>query len=91
MISCTVYLEKSNPLLIIPFIFHFLFRRTSSAFIGARAFKCCKNDEDNQVCYWIQNKGAEIYFAFFLYFPFSISHSNVMNMEIVVKDFTGTS
>ena len=27
----------------------------------------------------------------FLYFPFSISHFNVMNMEICVKDFSGTT
>ena len=31
-------------------------------------------------------------FAFFFYFfPFSISHSKVMNMEIFVKDFSGTT
>ena len=42
--------------------------------------------------YWKQNQGAEIYFAFFFYFfPFSISGSKVMNMEIFVKDFSGTT
>ena len=42
--------------------------------------------------YWKQNQGAEIYFCLlFLFSPFSISHSNVMNMEIFVKDFSGTT
>ena len=30
-------------------------------------------------------------FVFFFCFPFSISQSNVMNMEIFVKDFTGNT
>ena len=29
-------------------------------------------------------------FVFFLFFPFSISHSKVMNIEIFLKDFSGT-
>ena len=42
--------------------------------------------------YWKQNQGAEIYFCLlFLFFPFSISHSKVINMEIFVKDFSGTT
>ena len=43
--------------------------------------------------YWKQNQGAEFYFCLlFLFFPFSISHSKVMNiMEIFVKDFSGTT
>ena len=42
--------------------------------------------------YWKQNHGAEIYFCLlFLFFSFSISHSKVMNMEIFVKDFSGTT
>ena len=42
--------------------------------------------------YWKQNQGAKIYFSLlFLYFPFSISHSKVMNMEIFVKDFSRTT
>ena len=32
-----------------------------------------------------------IFSLFFLFFPFSISHSKVMNMEIFVKDFSGTT
>ena len=32
-----------------------------------------------------------IFTFFFLYFPFSISHFKDMNMEICVKDFSGTS
>ena len=34
--------------------------------------------------YWKQNQGAEIFLPF-LFFPFSTSHSKVMNMEIFVK------
>ena len=42
--------------------------------------------------YCKQNQGAEIYFCLlFLFFPFSISHSKVINMEIFVKDFSGTT
>ena len=54
--------------------------------MSATVFKFCIHIEDNQVCYCKQNQGAEIYFCLlFLFFPFSISHSNVMNMEIFVK------
>ena len=60
--------------------------------ISATVFKVCKHNEDNQVYYCKQNLGAEIYFCLlFLCFPFSVSHSNVMNMEIFVKDFSGTT
>ena len=39
-----------------------------------------------------QNKGVQIYFCLpFLFFFFSISQSNVMNMEIFMKDFSGTA
>ena len=42
--------------------------------------------------YCKQNQGAEIYFCLlFLFFIFSISHSNVINMEIFFKDFSGTA
>ena len=42
--------------------------------------------------YLKQNQGAEIYFCLlFLFFPFSISHSKVMNIELFVKDFSGTT
>ena len=55
-------------------------------------FKLCIHDEDNQVYYCKQNEGAEIYFRLlFLFFPFSISHSKIMDMEIFVKDFSGTT
>ena len=38
--------------------------------------------------YFKQNQGAKIYLfsSFSIFFPFSISHSNVMTMEIFVKD-----
>ena len=58
----------------------------------ATVFKLCIHNEDNQVYYCKQNQGAEIYFGLlFLFFPFFyliISQSNVMNMEIFVKDFS---
>ena len=42
--------------------------------------------------YLKQNQGAMIYFCLlFLFFPFSISHSIVMNIGIFVKDFTGNT
>ena len=42
--------------------------------------------------YQKQNQGAEIYFCLlFLFSFFSISHSYVMNIEIFVKDFSGTA
>ena len=42
--------------------------------------------------YCKQNQGAEIYFCLlFLFFIFYISQSNVMNMEIFVKDFSGAA
>ena len=42
--------------------------------------------------YWNQNQSAEIYFCLlFQFFTFSISCSKVMNMEIFLKDFSGTT
>ena len=42
--------------------------------------------------YYKQNQGAEINFCLlFLFFIFSISQSNVMNMVIFVIDFSGTT
>ena len=42
-----------------------------------------------------QNQDVKIYFCIFcllfLFFFFSISQSNVMNMEIFMKDFSGTA
>ena len=58
----------------------------------ARVFKFCEQDNKDQVYYWKQNQDGEIYFCIlFLFFTFSISHSNIMNMEIFVKDFSGTT
>ena len=60
--------------------------------MSATVFKFCIHIEDNQVCYCKQNQGAEIYFCLlFLFLPFSIFHSNVMNIEIFVKDFLGAT
>ena len=38
-----------------------------------------------------KTKVLRFIFAFFFYFFFSISHSKVINMEIFVKDFSGTT
>ena len=98
MTGYTVYKRISHIWLISPFIgpFFFLsnnfFHLISSASVGVTVFKFCMHNEDNQVHYCKQNQGAEIYFCLlFLFFPFSISHSKVINMEIFVKDFSGTA
>ena len=71
--------------------FQFFFHHISSASMSARVFKFCIHNEDDQVYYRKQNQRAEIYFCLlFLFFPFSISYSKVMNMEIFDKDFSGT-
>ena len=63
--------------------FNYFFHYISSFFV---------HDEDNQMNYWKQIQDSEIYVCLlFLFFPFSISHSNVINMEILVKDFLGTT
>ena len=54
--------------------FHFI----SSASMSARVFKVCIHNEDNQVYSCNLNQGAEIYFAFFFYFSFILSHSTVI-------------
>ena len=60
--------------------------------MSATVFKFCIHNEYNQVYYCKQNQDAEIYFCLlFSIFRFSISHSNVINMEIFVKDFSGTA
>ena len=42
--------------------------------------------------YCKQTQDAEIYLCLlFQFFLFSISHSDVMNMQIFVKDFSGTT
>ena len=73
-----------------PFFFPFFFHLVSSASMSARVFKFCINDEYNQVYYWKQNQGAEICFCFLLFFSF-VNLSKVMNIEIFVKDFSGTT
>ena len=68
------------------------FHLISSASMSATVFKFCIHNEDNQVYNYKQNQGAAIcFYLLFLFFLFSISHSNVMNMEIFVKDFLGTT
>ena len=60
--------------------------------MSARVFKFCEQYYNDQVYYWKQKQDAEIYFCIlFLFFTFSISHSNIMNMEIFVKDFSETA
>ena len=75
--------------------FQLFFHLISLASISATVFKLYIHNEDNQVYYCKQNQGVEIYFCLlFLYTVFSffsISQSNVMNMEIFVKDFSGTA
>ena len=71
-----------------PTIFHLI----SSASKRAKVIKFYIHNDDNQVYYCKQNQGAEIYFCLlFLFSLCSISHANVMNMDIFVKDFTGTT
>ena len=71
--------------------FQQFFHLISSASISATVFKFCIHNEDNQVYYCKRNQDSEIYFCLlFLFFSF-FYHSNVMNMEIFVKDFSGTS
>ena len=42
--------------------------------------------------YWKQNEVPRFILpSFSFFFPFSISHSKVMNMEIFVKDFSETT
>ena len=72
--------------------FQQFFHLISSAFRSATVFKFCMHNENNQVVYCKQNQGAEIYFCLlFLFFLSSICHSNVMNIEIFVEDFSGTT
>ena len=72
--------------------FQHFFHLISLASISATVFKLFIHNEDNQVYYCKQNQGAEIYFCLlFLFFFFSISQSNAMNIEIFIKDFSGTA
>ena len=72
--------------------FQQFFHLISSACMSATVFKYCIYNEDNQVYNCKQNQGAEIYFCLLiLFFLFSICRSNVMNIEIFVKDFSGTT
>ena len=72
--------------------FQQFFHLISSASMSATVFKFCIQNEYNQVYYCKQNRGAEIYFCLlFLFSLFTFSHSNVMNMEIFIKDSSGTT
>ena len=74
------------------FLSNKFFHHIITASMSTRVFKFCICDEDNEVYFCKQNQAAEIYFChLFLFSPFSISHSKVMNMEIFVKDFSGTT
>ena len=55
----------------------------------ARVFKFLMHLESGQVYCRTENQDTQIYF--YLLFPFSISHSNVIHREICVKDFSGTT
>ena len=57
------------------------------ASVRVRIFKFCMHIESGQVYCGTENK-TDIYFAFFLLF--SISHSNVIHLEICDKYFPGT-
>ena len=63
----------------------------SSASMSSTVFKFCIHNEDNQVYYCKQNQDAGIYFCLLFLCSVFLSHSNVMNMEIFVKDFSGTT
>ena len=41
--------------------------------------------------YCKQNQGADLFLPSFSIFSFFLSQSNAMNMEIFVKDFSGTA
>ena len=53
--------------------FQQVFHLISSASMGARVFKYCIHNEDNQVYYCKQNQGAEIYFCLLFLFFFFLS------------------
>ena len=98
MIDYTVYLRISHIWLISLFIlsiflsFQQFFHLISLASISATVLKLCIHNEDNEEYYCKQNQDAEIYFCLlFLFLLFSISQSNVMYMEIFVKDVSGTA
>ena len=62
------------------------------ASMRARDFKFLVHLGSGQVYCGTENQDAEIYFYhLFLFFIFSISHSNVIHREICVKDFSGTT
>ena len=84
--------ERSLPFGLLVLSFQQFFHLLSSASMSARVFKFCIHNEDNQLYDCKRNQGAEIYFCpLFVFFLFSIFHSNVMNMEIFVKDFSGST
>ena len=51
----------------------------------ARVFQLCVHLQRIEVYCVKENHDAKNYFAFFLPFPFSISHSNVMHRNVCVK------
>ena len=82
-----VYVPLRALFLVCPFFFLSIkfSHHISSASMSAKVFKFFIHDEDNQMYYCKQNQGAEIYNCLlFLFFPFSISNSNLIYMEIFV-------
>ena len=67
--------------------FQQFFHLISSASMSASVFKFSIHNEDSHVYCCKQNEDAEIYFCLLFLFSVSVSLSNVMNMEILVKDY----
>ena len=59
--------------------------------MGARVFKFLLHLESGQAKYIVGQKTKMLRFIFTSFFHFSISHFNVRNREICVKDFSGTT
>ena len=64
-----------------------IFQRFLSPYL-AKVFKFCINLEDGQVYCVKENQDAYVYLAFLFNVPFiSSSHSYVMHIDILVKDY----
>ena len=98
MTSCTVYQSISHIWLISPFICPFFFLSNK---IFCYKFLSFYFRQGLKILYtwWGQPNVLlktklrcwDLFLPSFSIFPFSISHSKVMNMEISVKDFSGTT
>ena len=90
--------ELASACLSFPLFVHFSFSPIKisvtdfSASVRAKVFKFCIHIESGQVFCGKENQDAEFNFCLlFPFFLFSISHPNVIHMEISVKHFSGTT